>query len=47
MKVIHALGLLALLIGATFAKPLSPAELEPETGDLLQLTRAPIPQRRC
>ncbi len=37
MKAIHALGLLALLIGATFAGPLSTAELEPETGDQLQL----------
>ena len=33
MKAIHALGLLALLIGATFAGPLSTAELEPDTGD--------------
>jgi len=37
VKAIHALGLLALLIGATFAGPLSTAELEPETGDQLQL----------
>ena len=37
MKAIHALGLLALLIGATFAGPLSTAELEPETGDQLHL----------
>ena len=37
MKAIHALGLLALLIGATFAGPLSTAEMEPETGDQLQL----------
>ena len=33
VKAIHALGLLALLIGATFAGPLSTAELEPEMGD--------------
>ena len=37
MKAIHALGLLALLIGATFAEPLSTAELEPDTGDQLNL----------
>jgi hypothetical protein len=37
VKAIHALGLLALLIGATFAEPLSTAELEPETGDQLYL----------
>jgi len=37
VKAIHALGLLALLIGATFAGPLSTAELEPETGDQLHL----------
>ncbi len=37
MKAIHALGLLALCIGATFAGPLSTAELEPETDDQLHL----------
>jgi hypothetical protein len=37
VKAIHALGLLALCIGATFAEPLSTAELEPETGDRLHL----------
>ena len=37
MKAIHALGLLALFICATFAAPLSTAELEPETGDWLHL----------
>jgi hypothetical protein len=37
VKAIHALGLLALCIGATFAGPLSTAELEPETGDRLHL----------
>ena len=37
MKAINALGLLALLIGATFAEPLSTAELEPDTGDRLHL----------
>jgi hypothetical protein len=37
VKAIRALGLLALLIGATFAGPLSTAELEPETGDPLHL----------
>jgi hypothetical protein len=37
VKAIHALGLLALCIGATFAGPLSTAELEPETGDQLHL----------
>jgi hypothetical protein len=37
VKAIHALGLLALLIGATFAGPLSTAELEPDTGDQLNL----------
>jgi hypothetical protein len=37
VKAIHALGLLALCIGATFAEPLSTAELEPETGDPLHL----------
>ena len=37
MKAIHALGLLALFIGATFAEPLSAAELEAATGDQLQL----------
>jgi hypothetical protein len=37
VKAIHALGLLALCIGATFAEPLSTAELEPDTGDQLQL----------
>jgi hypothetical protein len=36
VKVIHALGLLALLIGATFAVPLSTAELEPDAGNQLQ-----------
>jgi hypothetical protein len=37
VKAIHALGLSALCIGATFAEPLSTAELEPETGDRLHL----------
>jgi hypothetical protein len=37
VKAIHALGLLALCICATFAGPLSTAELEPETGDRLHL----------
>jgi hypothetical protein len=37
VKAIHALGLLALLIGATFTEPLSTAELEPDTGDQLYL----------
>jgi len=37
VKAIHALGLLVLCIGATFAEPLSTAELEPETGDPLHL----------
>ena len=37
VKAIHALGLLALCIGITFAGPLSTAELEPDTGDQLHL----------
>jgi hypothetical protein len=37
VKAIHALALLALCIGATFAQPLSTAELEPDTGDQLHL----------
>jgi hypothetical protein len=37
VKAINALGLLALCIGATFAEPLSTAELEPNTVDQLHL----------
>jgi len=37
VKAIHALGLLAFCIGATFAEPLTTAELEPDTGDQLNL----------
>ena len=37
VKAIHALGLLTLCIGATFAEPLTTAELEPDTGDQLNL----------
>jgi len=37
VKAIHALALLALCIGATFAEPLATAELEPDTGDQLHL----------
>lgn len=37
MKAIHALGLLALCIGATFAEPLTTEQFEPDTADQLHL----------